>query len=78
MRPFEHNPDVNSQMVSYLLLPDGNGWNEEKLWEIFYDADVENILNLPIGHAGTVDILHGTTPRMGYSVLTLHTIFRLN
>jgi hypothetical protein len=39
--------------VSELLLPDCQGWNEEKLQDVFFEGDVEDILKIPVGCAGT-------------------------
>jgi hypothetical protein len=54
-RPFGHHPDKEVELVSELLLDDGSGWNETKLSETFFEADVEDILKIPVGCAGAVD-----------------------
>jgi hypothetical protein len=41
--------------VSELLLPNGAGWNVHKLNEVFFEADVADILKVPVGRAGTDD-----------------------
>jgi hypothetical protein len=41
--------------VSELLLPDGQGWDEEKLNETFFEGDVEDIKKILIGCVGSVD-----------------------
>jgi ribonuclease HI len=46
---------VNS--VEDLLLPDGQGWNEQKLRATFFEVDVSDILKIPIGRAGTDDYI---------------------
>ena len=51
-----------------LLLPDGGGWNVGKLNELFFERDVEDIVKIPVGRAGSEDYLLGTTPKTGYSV----------
>jgi hypothetical protein len=43
--------------VDELLRLDSQGWDETKLNECFFDGDVADILNIPIGRAGTEDYL---------------------
>jgi hypothetical protein len=43
--------------VEDLLLPDGQGWNEQKLRATFFEVDVSDILKIPIGRAGTDDYI---------------------
>jgi hypothetical protein len=50
-RDFSKSPNKNVDMVSELLLPDGGGWNEEKLRDVLFDVDVEDILKIAIGRA---------------------------
>jgi hypothetical protein len=57
LRPLGHKPDQNVRKVSELLLPDGGGWDEQKLRQTFYDGDTKDILKVPIGRAGTADYL---------------------
>jgi hypothetical protein len=45
------------ERVSEFLLPEGGGWNEEKLRAVLFDVDVEDILKIPVGRAGTCDYL---------------------
>jgi hypothetical protein len=57
-RPLGHLPDAATvDKVSDLLLPGGHGWNEVKLRETFFEADVYDILKIPIGRAGTADYI---------------------
>jgi hypothetical protein len=43
--------------VGVLLSTEGDGWNKEKMRETFFQADVAEILKIPVGHAGTEDYL---------------------
>jgi hypothetical protein len=52
-RPWGTKPDKEVSLVSELLLPDGQGWNEEKLQDVFFEGDVEDILKILVGCAGT-------------------------
>ena len=45
------------EKVSDLLLAEGGGWDVYKLKETFFEADVSNILKIPVGRAGTDDYL---------------------
>jgi hypothetical protein len=54
-RPLGHKPDTNVSMVKELLLPDGQGWNVDKLEELFFKSDVDDIRKIPVGHVGTED-----------------------
>jgi hypothetical protein len=54
-RPLGHKPNVDIQKVIELLLPNGNGWNVSKLNECLFEVDVEDILKLPVGCAGSED-----------------------
>jgi hypothetical protein len=56
-RPLGQKPGTEVARVEELLLPNGIGWNEEKLREIFYDADMDDILKIPVGRAGTDDYM---------------------
>jgi ribonuclease HI len=56
-RPLGHHPNKEVEMVSELLLENGAGWDEAKLCDTFFEADVEDILKIPVGSAGTVDYL---------------------
>nr|XP_051207334.1 uncharacterized protein LOC127323201 [Lolium perenne] len=57
MRPLGHNPDKEISKVEEVLLDGGQGWNESKLGEVFFDVDVDDILKIPVGRAGTGDYL---------------------
>jgi hypothetical protein len=63
-------------MVSELLLPDGGGWNEEKLREVLFDVDVEDIMKIPVVRAGTCDYLTWNYTKNGLFLLNQHTISR--
>jgi hypothetical protein len=52
-----HRPDVVVEKVSELLLPEGVGWDVDKLNNLFSQADVEDIKKIHVGQAGTVDYL---------------------
>jgi ribonuclease HI len=57
MRPLGHKLNAEIRRVEEVLLDDGQGWDEEKLREIFFDGDVDDILKIPVGRAGTDDYL---------------------
>jgi hypothetical protein len=54
-RPLGHKPDKVVHKVDELLLPEGQGWNEARLHELFFEGDVEDILKIPIGRARNED-----------------------
>jgi hypothetical protein len=56
-RPFGHRQDVEVDKVSELLEPSGAGWNLDKLNECFFEADVEDILKIPVGRTGSADYM---------------------
>jgi hypothetical protein len=56
-RPFGHKPNQEVRKVEELLLPEGGGWNVQKLNEVFFEKDVEDILKIPVGRAGSVDYI---------------------
>jgi ribonuclease HI len=56
-KPLGQKPDQVVVQVHELLSPGGGGWNEGKLRETFYDGDVDDILKIPVGRAGTEDYL---------------------
>jgi hypothetical protein len=43
--------------LAQLLLPDGQGWNEEKFNGLFFQGDVEDIKGIPVGRSGTDDYI---------------------
>jgi hypothetical protein len=55
--PLGRRPDSSVEKVSELLLPDGQGWDELKLNEVLFESDVDDILRIPVGRAGTEDYL---------------------
>jgi hypothetical protein len=57
MRPLGTKPDQNINTVGELLLDNGVGWDVEKLNECFFEVDVNDILKIPVGRAGTADYL---------------------
>jgi hypothetical protein len=57
-RPLAQKPETETvSTVSDLLQPEGQGWNESKLHEVFFEGDVDDILKIPVGCAGAVDYL---------------------
>jgi hypothetical protein len=50
-------PGKEVSLVSELLLPDGAGWNVDKLNDCFFEEDVNDILKIPVGRAGIVDYM---------------------
>jgi hypothetical protein len=52
-----HNPGTKISKVEEVLLEGGHGWNESRLREVFFDVDVNDILKIPVGSAGTGDYL---------------------
>jgi hypothetical protein len=48
---------VHVEKVSELLLPNGAGWDVEKLSNSFLETNVEDIKKIPVGRAGTIDFL---------------------
>ena len=55
--PLGCKPNSEVEKVSELLLPDGTGWDVAKLNETFFEVDVNDILKIPVGRAGTDDYL---------------------
>jgi hypothetical protein len=51
-RPLGLRPNKHVSLVNKLLLSDGQGWNADKLNELFFEGDVEDILKIPVGRAG--------------------------
>lgn len=51
-RPMGHRPDAEVEKVKHLLLPGGAGWDISKLNDMFFEADVSDILKIPVGRAG--------------------------
>jgi ribonuclease HI len=56
-RPFGHKPNQEVRKVEGMLMPEGGGWNLQKLNEVFFENDVEDISKIPIGRAGSVDYI---------------------
>jgi hypothetical protein len=56
-KPFGHRPDKVVSKVEELVLPEGGDWNVEKLNDVFFESDVDDILKIPIGRAGSVDYM---------------------
>lgn len=54
-RPLATRPGVEVQKVAELLLPDGQGWNVQKLNECFFEGYVVDVLETPVGRAGLDD-----------------------
>jgi hypothetical protein len=57
MRPLGTKPDQIVNSVSEPLSDNGAGWDVEKLNDCFFEVDVNDILMIPIGRAGTADYL---------------------
>jgi hypothetical protein len=57
MKPLGHKPGMEISKVEEVLLDGGQGWNESRLREVFFDGDVDDILKIPVGRAGTEDYL---------------------
>jgi hypothetical protein len=76
MRPIGTKPDsMQVSLVSELLHVDGQGWNEAKVKELFFDGDVEDILKIPVGRAGTADYLAWNYTKNG--VFTVKSAYHL-
>jgi hypothetical protein len=54
-KPYVHKPYNTITKVNKLLLQNGEGWNIDKLNEVFYEEDVAGILRVPVGRARTSD-----------------------
>jgi hypothetical protein len=63
------------QTIDELLASDGQGWNETKLNELFFERDVEDILKIPVGRAGTGDYLAWNYTK--YGVFTVKSTYHL-
>jgi hypothetical protein len=50
-------PDRTVNKVSELLLPNGEGWDELKLNDLFFEDDIKYILSIHVGRAGSVDYM---------------------
>jgi hypothetical protein len=58
MRPYgQISGSVSVSKVEDLLLPDGQGWNEAKLRVVFVEKDVDDIMRIPVGQAGSDDYI---------------------
>jgi hypothetical protein len=57
MRPLGIKPGMEVNLISELLLPNGAGWNVDKLNDCFFEMDVNDILKIPVGRAGSVDYM---------------------
>jgi hypothetical protein len=73
MRPLGTKPDQIVDTVSELLLDNGAGWDVEKLNECFFEVDVNDILKIPVGRAGTADYLAWNYTKKGSLVFVQHT-----
>jgi hypothetical protein len=52
-----HQPDKEVEKMIELLHPDGGRWDIDKMNETFIEADVEDILKIPVGRAETYDYI---------------------
>jgi hypothetical protein len=50
-------PGVNVKLVKELLTPDRSGWDQGKLNECFFEADVADIMKIHVGRAGSDDYI---------------------
>jgi hypothetical protein len=55
--------------VEELLLPDGGGWDEAKLNNLFFDSDVADIHKIPLGRASTGDYVAWNYNKNGFFFL---------
>jgi hypothetical protein len=69
-------PNVVINNVCDLLLEDGHGWSEEKLNATFFEEDVTDILQIPVGCAGTEDYASWNYTRNG--IFTVRSAYHLN
>jgi hypothetical protein len=51
------SPDKEVEKMIELLHPDGGRWDIDKMNETFIEADVEDILKIPVGRAETYDYI---------------------
>lgn len=56
------NSSDDEARVSDLLLEQPRRWNIDKLQEVFWSVDIEEIVNNPLGNNSASDILYGITP----------------
>jgi hypothetical protein len=68
-QPLGHKLEGKAVRVADLLCNDGKEWNDELLREIFYDGDVSDIKQVPLGGARI-----GTTQKRVFSLLGRLTI----
>jgi hypothetical protein len=57
--------DAEVEKVKHLLLPGGAGWDISKLNDTFFEADVSDILKIPVGRAGTDDYVASNYTKTG-------------
>jgi hypothetical protein len=74
--PLGHKPHTSVSKVEELLLPDGQGWNEAKLNELFYESDVEDIMKISVGRAGTEDYIAWNQTKNG--IFSVKSAYHLN
>jgi hypothetical protein len=74
-RPICHRPDKSVEKVNELLLPEGGGWNIDKLNEVFFEGDVDDILKIHVGHAVTDDYLAWNYTKNG--VFSVRSVYHL-
>jgi hypothetical protein len=63
--PLGHKPNTSVQRVDELLLPEGAGWDVAKLEEVFFDSDVADIVQIPVGRAGSDDYIAWNNTKNG-------------
>jgi hypothetical protein len=73
-QPLGQKLEGKAVQVADLLCNDGKEWNDELLREIFYDGDVSDIKQVPLGGAGTDDYLAWNYTKRVFSLLGRLTI----
>jgi hypothetical protein len=56
--PMCHRPDKKVEKVNELLLSEDEGWNFDKLNEMFFEGDVDDILKIPAESDDYIKIRH--------------------
>jgi ribonuclease HI len=74
--PWSLKPNVVINNVCDLLLEGGQGWCEEKLNASFYEEDVTDILQIPVGCAGTEDYAAWNYTKNG--IFSIRSAYHLN
>jgi hypothetical protein len=75
-RPWGIKLDKEVCFVSELILPDGQSWDEGKLQDVFYEGDVEDILKILVGRAGTENYVAWNYTKNG--IFSVKSVYHLN